>query len=408
MRAALEAADAGRLVQQTLWRPDIVALLHRALAVDVVAIGKAAAQMTVAFTATAPIPVRSTTVIGPGDAGHPIPDARSVRNAERVLDIAQAVGYPELMVVLLSGGASALMTLPARGLTLEDKQIITRRLLAAGVDIAELNSVRKHLSAIKGGQLAAGCAGSTLTLALSDVAGDDLSVIGSGPTVADTSTWGMALDVLDRRGGRELYPSRAVRLLECGTARELPETPKPNDPRLARSRALVVGGRTNAMAGARNAAESLGYHVHVVAEPVIGLARQAAEVHAGRIERLLPTLSGPACIISSGETTVRVTGRGTGGRNQEFALAMAARLATIGGSIAAASVGTDGIDGPTDAAGALVDSTTLARAAAAGLDPAAHLDDNNSYAFFKALDDLVRLGPTDTNVGDLQVVLVEK
>jgi glycerate 2-kinase len=308
--------------------------------------------------------------------------------------------------VLLSGGASALMALPASGLTLTDKQQSVRLLLSRAADISELNTVRKHLSAIKGGQLAAGCTGRMLTLAVSDVVGDDLSVIGSGPTVPDASTWSMALDVLDRRGGRDSFPPMVVERLEKGAGGSLPETPKPDDPRLSRSRAVVIGGRGDALAGARRAARARGFAAHVVEEPVVGDARAAALEHLARVQQLLDTIPRPACILSAGETTVHVVGSGKGGRNQEFALALAEEAASVGATVVIASVGTDGIDGPTDAAGAIVDSTTSARAAAAGLARDRYLADNNSYAFFLALNDLVRLGATDTNVGDLQVVLV--
>jgi len=408
VRAAIRAADAGHLVQQSLSSPDAIAVLHGALAVDVIAVGKAAAPMAAAFAATSPVPTRSTMAVGVGDAGHPVPDDRSVSAALSALEIAAAANERDLMVVLLSGGASALMSSPAEGLTLDDKQATVRALLAGGADITEFNTVRKHLSRVKGGRLAAACRGSTLTLAVSDVVNDDLSVIGSGPTVPDPSTWQMAIDVLDRRGGRAAYPAAAVRLLEHGADGRAPDTPKPGDVRLARSRARVIDGRMDAINGARVAARALGYHVALISDPVVGVARQAAVRHVATIERMLKELPRPACVLSGGETTVHVTGRGRGGRNQEFALAMAPPLASMRAHVAAASVGTDGIDGPTDAAGAIVDRTTLTRASAAGLDPDRYLNDNNSYVFFEKLNDLIRTGPTDTNVGDVQVFLVRE
>ncbi len=362
--------------------------------------------MLAAFAATSPVPTRASMTVGINDAGHPLPDARSVMAAHEAIQVASAAAPQDLLVVLLSGGASALMAQPAYDLPLEEKQRTVQLLMEAGADIAELNTVRKHLSAIKGGRLAAACAGSTLTLTVSDVVGDDLSVIGSGPTVPDPTTWGMALGVLERRGGKDAYPDEAVAILERGVRGMLPETPKPGDPRLARSRALVIGGRANALGGARRAAQALGYHVDIIAEPIIGDARAAARTHLTMADRVLQTLPRPACILSAGETTVRVVGQGTGGRNQEFALALAEGIASLGAGVAVASVGTDGVDGPTDAAGAVVDDTTPARARAAGLAPSDYLNDNNSYAFFHALNDLIRLGRTDTNVGDIQVVLV--
>ena len=245
-----------------------------------------------------------------------------------------------------------------------------------------------------------------LTLAISDVVGDDLSVIASGPTVPDASTFAAALEVLDTRGDRAIYPAAVVTRLERGRQGELPETPKPGDPRLARSDARVIGRQGGAIEGARAAAESLGYTVQVMPEPVTGEARVTAVDHVRRIAQLIGSTARPVCILSSGETTVTVRGRGKGGRNQEFAFAMAGHLASLGSTVAA-SVGTDGIDGPTDAAGAIVDTTTFTRAQAAGItNPQQYLENNDTYAFFDRLGDLVRTGPTNTNVGDIQIVLV--
>jgi glycerate 2-kinase len=405
--AAIEAADAGFLVQQSITRPEIVAALHHAMAVDVIALGKAAASMADAFAAFAPVAVRMRLTVGVGDAGHPVPDERSVAAATEALEIAAGLRGHDSLVVLLSGGASALAACAVQGVTLAEKQETVRRLLSAGADIGELNTVRKHLSAIKGGRLAAANAGTTLTLAVSDVVGDDLSVIGSGPTVADPSTWEHALAVIDARGGRAGYPGRVVSLLEKGASGSVPDTPKPGDARLSRSHATVIGGRKNALAGARHAAHALGYDVRLVDAPIVGEARDAGRALAESLATL-PAFERPTCILSGGETTVTVNGRGRGGRNQELALGMVRTLAASTRYAAAASVGTDGIDGPTDAAGAFVDTNTLARAQAAGLDPEHYLSDNNSYHFFLQLHDLVRLGPTNTNVGDMQVMLIKE
>jgi hydroxypyruvate reductase len=272
-------------------------------------------------------------------------------------------------------------------------------------DIYELNTVRKHLSAIKGGQLAIAARGTVLTLAVSDVVGDDLSVIASGPTVADDSTYADALAILNARGGEGAYPRAVVERLRRGTAGDVPETPASGDVRLQRAISRVIGPQRGAITGAEVAARSLGYHVHVVREPVTGEARESAVAHVRRVAAEAGTLPRPFCVISSGETTVTVRGRGRGGRNQEFTLAMAGVLDELGDNVAAASIGTDGIDGPTDAAGAIVDSTTLQRAREAGLAVDDFLKDNNTYAFFERLDDLIKTGPTATNVGDLQVIL---
>jgi len=342
------------------------------------------------------------------DAGHPLPDEGSTTGARRALEIAGAASPDGVLMVLLSGGGSALMALPAPGISLADKQQTARTLMARSADIYELNTVRKHLSAIKGGRLAAASRGRVLTLAVSDVVGDDLSVIASGPTVADESTFADALDVLSRRD-IDAYPESVVRHLRRGVAGAIEETPKSGDRRLARAEAHVIGAQRGAIEGARRAAEELGYHVHIVQEPITGEARLSARAHLTAVSQSLPSLPRPLCVISSGETTVTVVGRGKGGRNQEFALAMAPWLETLGSRVVAASIGTDGIDGPTDAAGAVVDPTTLARAEAAGLPHAqTYLDDNNAYEFFDRLGDLIRTGPTSTNVGDLQVILIGK
>ena len=375
--------------------------------------------MMTAFSVATAAPLRHTIAIGATQpevlphgtewyqAGHPLPTEGSVRGARRALDVVMEAQQGDLVIVLLSGGGSALMALPAEGITLEDKQQTARLLMEQGADIYELNTVRKHLSAIKGGQLAVATAASVLTLAVSDVVGDDLSVIASGPTFPDDSTFDQALAVIARRGGETIYPPAVIERLRQGIGGDVDETPSSGDRRMARSMAVVIGPQRGAIDGARRAAEERGYHVHVIDEPVTGEARAAAAAHVSRVAALAPSLQRPACIIASGETTVTVTGRGKGGRNQEFAFAMAGALGQIGERVVGASIGTDGIDGPTDAAGAIVDVDTLLRAQAAGmLTPDDYLRNNNTYVFFDRLGDLIRTGPTSTNVGDLQVVLI--
>jgi hydroxypyruvate reductase len=340
-------------------------------------------------------------------AGHPTPTPESEAAGRRALALADATAtHPdEQLLVLLSGGASALMAVPADGLTLDDKRETTARLLRAGADIGALNTVRKHLSAIKGGWLAAR-AGVCRTLAISDVVGDDSSVIASGPTVADTSTYEQALAVLVTYGGVSQYSPAVVAHLRAGAAGRIAETPKPGDARLDRATISLAGGRRDAMTGARLEAERRGYHVSVVDDPVVGEARRTAVAHVRAMLARARSLPRPLCIVSSGETTVRVVGGGRGGRNQELALAAAGVLAQAGAAAVFGSVGTDGVDGPTDAAGGVADSTTVARAHAAGVDLRRCLDDNNAYAALDALGDLIRTGPTGTNVGDLQVLLL--
>jgi glycerate 2-kinase len=343
--------------------------------------------------------------------GHPIPTEDSVRAGQRALAIVQAAQPDERLLFLLSGGASALMALPAEGVTLDDKQGTTECLLRAGANIHELNTVRKHLSAIKGGQLAAASSTDWRTLVVSDVVDDDLSVVASGPTVADASTFQDALDVLRRHGDGtvDCYPARSVARLMRGARGELADTPKPNDPRLALGEALVIASRRDAMRGAATAAAARGYHVLRMDEAVVGEARVAAHAHLDAVTARIArgdSPPDPICVVSSGETTVHVTGNGRGGRNQEFALALVERMPLLGACAALASLGTDGIDGPTDAAGAIVDSRSAVRARQSGLSSNSFLAANNAYAFFLAMGDLVHTGPTGTNVGDLQIILL--
>jgi glycerate 2-kinase len=438
LRAAVRAADAATLVGTATGEPSIVDALKRARALDVLAVGKAAGPMLLEFvqrmghvrSAVGIGPVRPATLPSAAtwfDAGHPVPDERSVAAARHALQVAGRTSNDDLLMVLLSGGASALMALPVPDIALNDKQDTVRRLLKAGATIHDLNTVRKHLSAVKGGRLAAAAVAPVITLAISDVVGDDLSVIGSGPTMPDPSTFADALRVLDARGGRAAYRPAVVSYLERGVRGEVDETPKPDDVRMKRSIARIIGGRMTAVAGAAEAATRAGYAVHVIEAPVVGEAREAASGFAHHVRELMTRIPPPLCVIGSGETTVHVTGDGLGGRNQEFALAMLPFVAdstrapvrsqdardgpaTLSESqdiqMVFGSIGTDGIDGPTDAAGAIVDPSTSARASTRGIDPASYLRNNDSYHFFSALADLVHTGPTGTNVGDVQVALI--
>ena len=297
------------------------------------------------------------------------------------------------------------MAVPAGDLTLDDKRTAVTVLLKAGADITALNTIRKHLSAVKGGRLAAAAAGPTVCLAISDVVGDDLSVIGSGPTVPDPSTYRDAWNYIDRFGVEALLTEDARDYLRAGREGAIAETPKAGDPRFERSVTRVIGGRFNAMHGAAETARSLGYDVVLSEEPVVGDARTMGPVVLGRARALAAGRKRPVAVIASGETTVKVVGTGKGGRNQEIALSVARVLANEPAEVALGSVGTDGIDGPTDAAGAYSDTTTIRRAQQQSLDADAFLADNNAYAFFQRLDDLILTGPSTTNVGDLQIVL---
>lgn len=338
------------------------------------------------------------------EAEHPLPDERSVFAGRRAQAIAQDVLPDEMLLLLLSGGASAVLALPAHGITLDDKRRTIEIMMKTGADIHALNTVRKHLSAIKGGQLAATCRGTTRTLALSDVVDDDVSVIGSGPGVADATTWTDVAAALNQFGG-SAHPQAVLHRVEAGLAARVSDTPKKTDSGLMRAAGHVIASRRDALEGAWKTASSLGYQAVVLPDAVIGEAREAANRWYATVQRIAAGTVGPLCVISAGETTVTVRGGGKGGRNQEFALAVAAALQSSDAETVAVSVGTDGIDGPTDVAGAIVDRTTLTRGGALGLDPVAYLDANDSYAFFEPLGDLIRIGRTDTNVGDLQIFL---
>jgi glycerate 2-kinase len=339
-------------------------------------------------------------------AGHPMPTSESEAAGRAALAAAAALGPDDYLLVLLSGGASALMAVPAEGLTLDDKRETTAQLLRSGADIHALNTVRKHLSAIKGGRLAIATRARCDVLVISDVVDDDLSVIASGPTVPDGSRFAEALEIVHRFGGEAAFPHRVVSHLAAGAAGTLAETPKPGDPRFERVRTTIIGSRWDAMKGAAAEATARGYQVVLIDEAVVGEARQSAASHLRNALAMAERVRRPACVVSTGETTVQVRGGGTGGRNQEFTLAAAELLNQAGRSCAIASVGTDGVDGPTDAAGAYADATTIDRALAQGLPPDQYLAENDSYTFFHALDDLIHTGPTGTNVGDLQVILL--
>lgn len=436
VEAGIAAAGAGRLTARALETPAVAAALGRRAPI-VIAAGKASAVMARAFLAAvgdAPagpdVAVRGM-IASPQagdpacglewfDVGHPTPTAGSAAAGRRALELAASAGDDDVVVLLLSGGASAGLAAPVEGITLEDKVAVTTLLLRAGVAIDDLNCVRKHLSAIKGGRLAVAAGGRVVTLAISDVVDptpDDPAVIGSGPTTPDPTTFADARSIVQAAtaataapgpaGGVVAMPAAALDALERGVRGEIPESPKPGDPRLAESSYHLAGSRRDAIDGAAAEASALGFTVLRIDEPVTGEARDVALRHVQHVAQLAYERPRPCCVLSAGETTVRVRGSGKGGRNQEFALAAAFHLTRRFPQAVLASVGTDGIDGPTEAAGALVDTMTPTRAADAGLQrPESYLAANDSFSFFDALGDLIRTGPTDTNVGDLQVVLI--
>jgi len=343
------------------------------------------------------------------EAGHPLPDMAGLQGAVRIADIVGGAESGDLVFVLISGGGSALLPMPAEGLTLEEKIATTDLLLRSGATITEVNAVRKHLSVVKGGWLARRAApAKVVTLILSDVLGNPLDAIASGPTMPDPTTFDDALEVVDRYGLRGALPAPVRRHLERGAAGDIPETPKLGDPAFAGARTVVVGDITLAASAAVEQAGALGYHVDLCATDTEGEAREVGARFGARVREERAdgkSRPHPTCLIMGGETTVTVRGTGRGGRNQELALASAETIAGLPQTLVAA-FGTDGTDGPTDAAGAVADGTTLERARAMGLDPAAALADNDAYAFFDALGDLIISGPTNTNVNDLWLGLI--
>ena len=346
------------------------------------------------------------------EAGHPLPDARGLAAGASLTAFAEKhIGRNDLVLCLLSGGGSALLVSPASGVSLEDKLACTRLLLNAGASIHEFNTIRKHLSCLKGGGLARLLAPArVVSLILSDVVGDPLDTIASGPLVADTSTFGDGLEIFRKYGLEDRIPIAVRKRFEEGSEGRIPETPKPGDPIFRRCHNLIVANNVEACSAAALRARRLGYHTMVLTTRLEGDTAEAAAFHLSIIEEIVAQkrpLRRPACIVSGGETTVRVTGGGAGGRNQEFALVCARRLARLPAPCVVASLGTDGTDGPTDAAGALVDNSTVARSLKYGSNfLEASLRNNDSYSFFKRLGDLIVTGPTRTNVMDVHLVLI--
>ena len=408
-RAALGAADVRPLVQRALRRLD----LGPTARVLVLGAGKASGAMAAAVEEELgdrvadgfvvvkdgyAVPTRRVRIV---EAGHPVPDARGETAASAILDRARAAGPDELVIMLISGGGSALMPAPVPPITLEEKRTVTRLLLAAGATINELNAVRKHLSLLKGGQLARAAAPARIvTLVLSDVIGDPLDVIASGPTAPDSSTFDDAIAVLRRRGVWDAMPPTVRARLEAGKRGELAETPKPGDPIFERVTHHVIGNNALVTDAAVARAAELGYRPTLLTRALEGEARDVARDLIVRARALPP----PACLIAGGETTVTVRGSGRGGRCQELALAAGLVLEGVDDVVLLAG-GTDGTDGPTDAAGGFADGASATRGRRAGVDPGAALEANDANAALGASGDLLVSGPTNTNLLDLYLVL---
>lgn len=428
LHAALEAVDPAAAVRrhvqfcnETLWVGGMAYDLTAYRRVFVVGAGKAGAPMVQAVEemlgeriAAGYVNVKyghsaPTERVAITEAGHPIPDEAGVAGARAIASLLESAGADDLVVCLISGGGSALMTLPVEGVSLADMMALTEALLRRAATINEINTIRKHLDRLKGGNLARlAHPARVVSLLLSDVVGNPLDVIASGPTVPDTTTFADAWRLLERYGLVDDAPPSIVAHLRRGVAGEIAETPKPGDPLFARAQNQVVASNDLAASAAAAAASDLGFNPLLLSTYVEGEAREVAKVLVAVGREVLASgrpVSRPACIIAGGETTVTVRGNGKGGRNQEMALAAAVCLDGID-DVAVVCLATDGSDGPTDAAGALADGTTLARGRGLGLDAWDHLARNDAYNYLAPLGDLLLTGPTNTNVNDLSFVFV--
>jgi hydroxypyruvate reductase/glycerate 2-kinase len=425
--AAVAAVRPEELVPRALEKPGLRAALAAAERVVVLGAGKAGAAMAAALErAIADFPGRIDGVVNvPAETVRPLrwvklhparpagtnqPTAEGVTGARRILELARSAGPKDLGLCLLSGGGSALLPAPAGGISLEAKQQVTRLLHECGATINEMNAVRKHTSDIKGGRLAQAFAGRELySLIISDVVGDPLDVIASGPTAPDPTTYADALVVLDRYRLGPRVAREIIEHLKRGAAGQLAETPKTLPDNVHN---MIIGNNALALAAAHATARSLGYAVLDLGSCIEGETREVAAVMAGRVRSIRSQgtpLSPPACLLSGGETTVTLgPEHGKGGRNQEFVLAVAATLARENAldGVAILSGGTDGEDGPTDAAGACADASTLQRAASHALRPEPFLDRHDAYHFFQTTGDLLKTGLTQTNVMDVRVILI--
>lgn len=343
------------------------------------------------------------------ESGHPVPDNNGLEGTKEIIRLLEPSGENDLIFCLISGGGSALMPAPVQGIPLSDKQITTQLLLSCGADIHEINTIRKHISRIKGGNLARIAYPSTvITLILSDVVGDNLDAIASGPSAPDLTTFADCINILEKYGIKDKIPAAVSEYLIGGLNSKNPETPKPGNPIFEKVHNFIIANNFAALETAKTKAIALGYNCIVISSMVEGETKDVAKVHSAiikEIKRSSNPISTPACVISGGETTVTIKGRGKGGRNQEFVLQAAIDIDGMD-NVLVFSAGTDGTDGPTDAAGAMADGYTINRARKIGMDARKFLLENDSYNFFKPLRDLIFTGPTNTNVMDLCLLLV--
>jgi len=343
------------------------------------------------------------------EAGHPVPDHNGEQGTRKILEYLESAGERDLIFSLISGGGSALFPQPAGDITLEEKQEITRSLLECGAGIHEINALRKHISSSKGGQMARAAApATTVNLMLSDVVGDKMDVIASGPFTPDSSTFGEATEIIEKYGLKNI-PATIHSYLQAGADGQIPETPKADDPVFERVSNFIVGSNMLALEAAEEKARKLGYETLILSSMVEGETKEVALVHTAIAKEIVKTgrpFPPPICVISGGETTVTIRGKGLGGRNQEFCLAAAADLVELPPRVVILSGGTDGNDGPTNAAGSLVDPLTIKRGIDAGVRAFDFLNNNDAYHFLEKTNDLLITGPTNTNVMDVRLILV--
>ena len=353
------------------------------------------------------LPLKRTEII---EAGHPIPDQKGYEGAKKIQRLLKESGQKDLVIFLLSGGGSALLPFPVDGIKLKEKQEVTQLLLDCGADIKEINTVRKHISRMKGGWLARWAYPSAVIgFILSDVVGDPLDVIGSGPTVPDPSTFEEATEILKKYDLLKKISPSIQEHLKLGKEGKTEETPKPGDTAFEKVYNMIIGSNIIALRAAEKEATSFGFNTLILSSSIVGETREAARFHTAIAKEVISSgnpVPKPACILSGGETTVTIRGNGLGGRNQEFALAGAIEISAME-KVVLLSGGTDGTDGPTDATGAVADHTTVLRAESMGLDPKVHLENNDAYPFFKKMGDLLITGPTHTNVMDVRIILVD-
>jgi len=425
---ALRAADPVEAVHRSFRLKDTVLkigevdyFLNQFKAIRVIGAGKAGARMAKAIEESLADQISGGLVIvkyghsetlkkiQAREAGHPIPDQAGLSATRELMQLAQKTGRDDLVINLISGGGSALLVAPADGISLEQKQIATELLLRSGMSINEINLIRKHISRVKGGRLARILSPATvISLILSDVIGDPLEVIASGPTAPDSTTYAQAIQLIKAHRLWEQIPESVGEILLLGAKGKLEETPRPDDPVFSRVQNIIIGSNLISLNSARYCAQKLGLNTVLLSSAIQGEARVLAKFYAGIFKEIIKSgnpVKPPACIIAGGEPTVTVKGKGKGGRNQELALAVAMEIAGLAGALFI-SAGTDGTDGPTDAAGAIADWETVSRAKSRNMDPAKYLAENDSYNFFYPLGDLIITGPTGTNVMDIHLLLI--